>query len=123
MQRLERLIGHRFKDPELLKEALTHKSFASEHKSERHNERLEFLGDAVLGLFAVHYLYAHNPDTSEGRLSKFKSYLVSEQYLNIWANDLDLGKSLRLGIGEDASGGRGRSSILSDALEALIGAI
>lgn len=120
---LEALAGHRFRKPELLREALTHKSHASETKKGRFNERLEFLGDAVLSTLVAAYLYEHLPDADEGRLSKQKSQLVSRPALNRWARELDLGSFIFLGAGEEGSGGRHRTSIVANALEALIGAL
>ena len=120
---IEEALGYRFTDKELLREALTHKSYSSESGSLKHNERLEFLGDSVLGLVAACYLFNRYPAENEGYLSKIKSALVSQPSLARWAGQLDLGKYLRLGMGENQTGGKGRSSILSNALEALIGAI
>ena len=120
---LEEKIGFRFKRADLLKAALTHKSFAAEQKLGRYNERLEFLGDSVLSAVVAHQLYVSYPDEDEGRLSKRKALLVSRPSLARWAVALGLGVYLYLGAGEDASGGRLRPSILSNALEALIGAI
>ena len=120
---LEDVIGYRFKDPRHLKEALSHKSFASESKSGIFNERLEFLGDSVLAAVVAHRLYADYPDDDEGSLSKKKSQLVSRPSLSVWAAELNLGAYLFLGVGEESSGGRTRQSLLGNALEALIGAI
>ena len=120
---LEDLIGYRFRNPEHLKEALSHKSFASESKSGIHNERLEFLGDSVLAAVVAHQLYVDYPNEPEGGLSKRKSQLVSRPSLAVWAAELNLGAYLYLGVGEETSGGRGRQSLIGNALEALIGAI
>jgi ribonuclease-3 len=120
---LEEVIGYRFKDPRHLKEALSHKSFASESKSGIFNERLEFLGDSVLAAVVAHRLYVDYPDDAEGSLSKKKSQLVSRPSLAHWAAELNLGAYLYLGVGEETSGGRSRLSLLGNALEALIGAI
>lgn len=120
---LNEVIGYRFKDPELLKEALSHKSFASESKSGTYNERLEFLGDSVLAAVIAHQLYVDYPLENEGSLSKKKSQLVSRTGLAHWAGELDLGSYVFLGVGEEASGGRSRQSLLANTLEALIGAI
>ena len=120
---LEERIGFRFRRADLLKAALTHKSFASEQKTGRYNERLEFLGDSILSAIVAHKLFDLYPDEDEGRLSKRKSLLVSRPVLARWARELDLGAYLYLGAGEDSSGGRLRPSILSNALEALIGAL
>ena len=120
---LEEAIGYRFKDPQLLKEALSHKSFASESKTGIYNERLEFLGDSILAAVVAHQLYVDYPLENEGSLSKKKSQLVSRPSLAHWAAELDLGSHLFLGVGEETSGGRSRQSLLANALEALIGAI
>lgn len=120
---LEEVIGYRFKDPQFLKEALSHKSFASESRSGIYNERLEFLGDSVLAAVVAHQLYVDYPEDSEGSLSKKKSQLVSRPSLAHWAAELNLGAYLLLGVGEETSGGRSRSSLLGNALEALIGAV
>lgn len=120
---LEEVIGYRFRSPEILKEALSHKSFASESGSGVYNERLEFLGDSVLAAVVAHQLYVDYPGEPEGRLSKIKSQLVSRPSLAHWAAELDLGAYLFLGVGEETSGGRSRQSLLGNALEALIGAI
>ena len=120
---LEEVIGYRFNDPEYLKEALSHKSFASESKSRVYNERLEFLGDSVVALVVAHQLYVAFPDDAEGSLSKKKALLVSRPTLAQWAAELNLGAYLYLGEGEESSGGRSRQSLIGNALEALIGAI
>ena len=105
----------------LLRRALTHRSFAFEH-DEEHNERLEFLGDSILGMIVAEKLYKDYPDASEGDMSRMKTYAVSERGLSDIARELNLGQFLRLGKGEDKSGGRDKDSILSDTLEALIAA-
>lgn len=120
---LETIIGYCFKDTAILKEALTHKSFAGEHRSIHHNERLEFLGDSILGAFVADYIYCQCPHSEEGVLSKIKSNLVSRHNLYLWAKQLELGRFLRLGHGELSTGGRQRDSILSNAMEAVIGAV
>ncbi len=120
---LERIIGYSFTDDAVLKEALTHKSFAGEHRAACHNERLEFLGDSILGAIVANYIYRQCPHSEEGVLSKIKSNLVSRHNLYLWAKELDLGRFLRLGHGELATGGRQRDSILSNAMEAVIGAV
>ena len=120
---LERLLGHRFRDRGLLDAALTHRSFAHERGEPEHYERLEFLGDAVLGLLAAERLYREHPDEPEGELSKRKGFLVSRPVLAGRAEELGLGEALRLGVGEERSGGREKASLLADALEALIGAV
>lgn len=123
MKALEEAVGYRFKNPDLLKEALSHKSYASESKSGVFNERLEFLGDSILAAVVAHELYRDFPTSDEGLLSKRKSQLVSRNSLAHWAAELSLGQFLYLGVGEETSGGRIRQSLLANALEALIGAI
>lgn len=120
---LEDVVGHRFRDPGLLKQALSHKSFASESGTGVYNERLEFLGDSVLAAVVAHQLYAEYPDEPEGALSKKKSLLVSRPSLAAWAEEIGLGAHLYLGVGEESTGGRTRQSLLANALEALIGAL
>src|SRR5690606_17761880 len=115
---------YEFKNPALLSEALTHKSYVNERKGARHhNERLEFLGDAVLSLIISDHLATRFPQLSEGALSKLKARLVSEACLAEAARRLDLGARLRLGRGEELSKGREKASLLADALEALIAAV
>jgi len=120
---LERSLGYRFRNAHLLELALTHRSFANEQSLEYHNERLEFLGDAVLGLIAAQWLYAEHPELPEGDLSKLKAYLVSASALAGFSTELGVGRELRLGVGEERSGGRAKPSLLSDTLEAIFGAI
>ena len=120
---LETIIGYSFENAAILKEALTHKSFAGEHRTIHHNERLEFLGDSILGAIVADYIYGQCPHSEEGVLSKIKSNLVSRHNLYLWAKELDLGRFMRLGHGELATGGRQRDSILSNAMEAIIGAV
>ena len=115
---LERRIGHRFNDPALLTQALTHRSFGSPH-----NERLEFLGDGVIGCVIAEELYLRFPDIAEGELSRLRASLVREAALAAVARALGLSGFLRLGEGELASGGGDRPSILADALEAVYGAV
>jgi ribonuclease-3 len=116
---------YRFNDLALLDEALTHKSYVNERKgsSQSHNERLEFLGDAVLSLIVSDYLATRYPQLSEGALSKLKAKLVSEPALAAAAKRLDLGVRLRLGRGEELSKGREKASLLADGLEAVIAAV
>lgn len=111
-------MGYVFKQPQLLQRALTHRSYAPEHY-----ERLEFLGDSILGCVIAKYLYTEFPDLPEGDLSRLRSNLVKESTLLMFAQQLDLGSQLKLGEGELKSGGARRPSILADAVEALIGAI
>ncbi len=122
---LEKKLGYRFKNLGLLDRALTHRSYihAPENEDLRANERLEFLGDSVLGMVTSRFLFENFPDKSEGDLTKLKSALVSEANLSRIAKSLSLGKHLNLSEDEEKSGGRERSSIVSDAYEALIGAI
>jgi ribonuclease III len=121
---LEERIGYKFHNPLLLAEALTHPSVAHETQRKHFdNQRLEFLGDAVLQLVITQQLYGHFQDKPEGDLTKLRSRLVSRDTLKEYAAAIDLGKYLMMGRGEEASGGRTRISTLADAFEALIGAI
>lgn len=125
LEELEEKIGYRFSDRSLLKQALTHSSFANEQKmnKRRDYERLEFLGDAVLELVSSDFLYHENPQMPEGQLTKLRSSMVCEPALAYCARDLELGEYMLLGKGEEATGGRYRDSITSDAMEAVIGAL
>ena len=125
MERLEQIIGYTFRNKKLLKQALTHSSYANEKKLGKLgcNERLEFLGDAVLELVSSDVLYAKFPQIPEGELTKKRASLVCEPSLAYCARQFDLPKYLLLGRGEDMTGGRMRDSIVSDATEALLGAI
>lgn len=109
-------------DPELLDLSLTHRSYAYEHGGLPHNERLEFLGDSVLGIIVTEMLYRSFPDLPEGQLAKLRAAVVNARALADVARDLDLGRYLLLGRGEETTGGRDKSSILADAMEAVIGA-
>ncbi|RMH15442.1 MAG: ribonuclease III [Acidobacteria bacterium] len=123
---LEQGLGHAFDDRRLLRLALTHRSYANERGDDAagtNYERLEFLGDAVLGLVAGQWLYERYPDAPEGHLARRKSYLVSARVLAQYASALGVGPMLRLGVGEERSGGRSKASILADAVEALFGAV
>jgi ribonuclease III len=122
---LQRALGHSFKDPRLLLEALTHRSYAFEHASggTPPNERLEFLGDAVLQLISSDVLYTSFPDASEGELSSLRAALVRASTLAAFARDLPLGPYLRLGKGEEATGGRDRELLVASAFEAVLGAL
>ncbi|PIU18774.1 MAG: ribonuclease III [Elusimicrobia bacterium CG08_land_8_20_14_0_20_59_10] len=120
---LEEVLGYKFKDPKLLEEALTHKSHAAESGSASDNERLEFLGDSVLGLIVSYHLFRAHPGEDEGYLSKARSALVSRANLARLAAGMRLGDYLYLGAGEHLSGGKNRHSILSNALEAVLGAV
>jgi ribonuclease III len=125
IETVQRLLGYRFHQLRLLEEALTHKSYSNERRSKdrTQNERLEFLGDAVLSLVMSEYLADEFPDSSEGGLSKLKAQLVSEASLAKAARRMKLGRLLRLGRGEELSKGREKHSLLADALEALIAAV
>ena len=125
IKELEKKISYSFSDEGLLKHAMTHSSYVNEKRLKKTdcNERLEFLGDAVLELVSSEYLFFENPKMPEGELTKLRASMVCEKALAFCARDLDLGDFLLLGKGEDATGGRKRDSITSDALEALIGAI
>ena len=125
MTELEERLGYIFDDPSLLWEALTHSSYANEHGGTRAdcNERLEFLGDAVLSAVVARHLYLTMPDVEEGELTKRRAALVCESTLAAFARELELGKELLLGRGESRSRGEERDSILSDCFEAVIAAI
>lgn len=125
MTDLQNKIGYQFKNPALLNEALTHSSYANEHKSQhiKYNERLEFLGDSVLSIVVSDYIYKNCPELPEGELTKLRASLVCEKSLYEFAKKIDLGKYLILSKGERNNGGSDRPSILSDAFEALIAAI
>lgn len=123
MTSLEEAIGYEFRDRGLLQEALTHTSHAHESASARHNERLEFLGDSVLGLAVAHYLFEKNPSESEGFLSDTRAALVSSASQARWAASLGLGHHLRLGAGERSKGGAEAQNNLANAVEALLGAV
>ena len=118
-------LDYQFSDVDLLYTALTHKSFTNERPAERqeHNERLEFLGDAVLELVVSRYLFTHYPDLAEGEMTRLRAEVVSEPSLAVLARNLSLGERLYLGKGEELSGGREKDSLLANAFEALLGAI
>jgi ribonuclease III len=122
---LEKKIGYRFRNLHLLKKALTHKSYANEKKLDAtdHNERFEFLGDAVLELVVSHLLMENYPESSEGELSKIRASLVNEKTLALVAVQHDIGDYLLLGKGEELGEGRSKPSLLSDAMEAVLGAV
>lgn len=125
MEELEQKLQYRFHNPALLSEALNHSSYANEHRG-RHlnsNERLEFLGDAVLGFVTAEFLFLQHPDLPEGDLTRIRAALVCEQSLHEVAQKLELGRYLKLGRGEETGGGRTRTSILADATEAVIAAV
>ena len=121
----EKIIGYSFKDPELLVTALTHSSYSNEIrlKKQECNERLEFLGDAVLELISSEQIFRNHPDQPEGDLTRIRASYVCEPTLALCAREICLGDYLQLGRGEDRTGGRERDSILSDAMEATIGAV
>jgi ribonuclease-3 len=121
--RLAARLGHEFSDPALLLEAVTHRSWCAEHVDTPSNERLEFLGDAVLGLVIADVLFQVERAMPEGELAMARAAVVSTEALAQVATDLGLGEYLRLGKGEDATGGRAKRSILADAMEAVIGAV
>ena len=125
IKKFQEVIGYHFHDEKLLRQALTHSSFANEKHLKKHsdNERLEFLGDAVLEIISSEFLYKEYPDKPEGELTKLRASIVCEPTLALCTKDIALGEYLLLGKGEDQTGGRDRKSILSDALEAVIGAI
>ena len=125
LKELESKIGYKFRDFSLLRRAMMHSSYTNEKHLEKYhcNERREFLGDAVLELVSSEYLFLEFPKVSEGELTKTRASMVCEPSLAFCARDIDLGSYLLLGKGEEATGGRHRDSITSDALEALIGAI
>jgi ribonuclease-3 len=122
---LQERLGYRFRNPALLVQALTHKSYSNEQAgaSAPHSERLEFLGDAVLGLAVSSRLYNAFPHLPEGDLTRIRAEVVSERALSALGRSLELGRCLQLGRGEERTGGRDRDSLLADAFEALLGAI
>ena len=124
MNALEEKIGYNFKDKKYLSVALTHSSFANEKKGKvKSNERLEFLGDAVLSIVVSDYIFKKLPYLPEGELTKLRASLVCEKSLCGFAKELELGKYLKLSKGETKSGGANRASILSDAFEAVIASV
>ena len=124
MKDLEAAIGYQFQDITLLQNALTHSSYANErwHDSLKSNERLEFLGDSILGMVVADYLYSHFPNRPEGELTRMRADMVCETSLAAVADKVELGKHLLLGHGEERFGGRTRASILADAVESVIAA-
>ncbi|MGH2677474.1 MAG: ribonuclease III [Actinomycetota bacterium] len=120
---LERALGVRFKDPRLREAALTHRSYAFERDRDETNERMEFLGDAVLGLVVTDLAYRRFPDLPEGELAKLRAATVNMITLADVARDLGLGEEILLGKGEELSGGRDKTSILANAMEAVLGAV
>jgi len=123
LRELEKRIGYHFKDRALLQTAVTHPSYCFEHVGERQdNQRLEYLGDAVLGLLAAQYVYAHHADADEGRLTMLRSHVASGKSLAKTARSIGLGAYLRMGKGEERGGGRDRDGMLADGMEAVFGA-
>ena len=125
LKKFQDIIGYQFKNEQLLKQALTHSSYANEKhlKKLSDNERLEFLGDAVLEVISSEFLYQNYPNLTEGQLTKLRASIVCEPTLAMCTEEICLGEYLLLGKGEDLTGGRTRKSVLSDAMEAVIGAI
>ncbi len=120
--KIEKRIGYFFKNKELLQTAITHTSYANEHKTDSF-ERLEFLGDSILGFVVAQNLYRFFPEKDEGLLSKTRASLVCEDSLSVVARNLDIPNYILLGVGEEKSGGRNKNSIISDVVEAIIAAI
>ena len=123
ISKLEKLINVKFKNKDILKEALTHRSILSENKNTKHNERLEFLGDAVLEIIVTEYLYKKYPEYDEGLLTSFRAAAVKTESLAETAKLLDLGESMIMSASEVSTGGRKRHYILANCTEAIIGAI
>ena len=125
MQELEKKLNYQFRNQAFLSEALSHSSYANEHRGAHlnSNERLEFLGDSVLGFVTAEFLFEQHPDLPEGDLTRIRAALVCEQSLYEVAQKLNLGAYLKLGKGEEAGGGRTRTSILADATEAVFAAV
>jgi len=121
--RLAQHLGWQVRDPQLFSQALAHRSWCAENPGREPNERLEFLGDAVLGLSVTDYLYRRHPGLPEGELAKTRASVVNSASLAATARELQLGQCLLLGKGESSSGGRDKPSILADAMEAVIGAV
>ena len=123
MKELEKNIGYSFRNKELLELALSHSSYANEKHGRQDNERLEFLGDSVLGFITAEYLFSTLENRPEGELTKLRANAVCEKSLAVFANEINLGDYILLGKGEMMTGGRERPSILSDAFESVIAAI
>lgn len=123
LEQFEDIIGYKFKNKNYLQIALTHSSYVNEHKMSKDNERLEFLGDSVLGLIVSNYIFAYKSSLKEGDLTKIRSTIVCEKSLMHIAEKLKIGQYIKLGKGEKISGGAKRASILADAVEAMIAAI
>jgi ribonuclease-3 len=123
LDRLQQSLGIVFRDPKLLEQAFTHSSYVNEHKNARHNERLEYLGDAVLQLAVSEYLYRRYPRLPEGELTQMRAAVVCEPSLHEASRELHFGDHLLLGRGEELTGGRERPAILADVFEAFVGAL
>ena len=125
LKHIQEMIGYEFKNQGLLKQAFTHSSYANEHRNHeiQDNERLEFLGDAILDLIVSEYLFNKYPDMPEGDLSKIRASIVCEPSLAKVSKEMNIGEYILLGKGEEMTGGRTRSSILADAFEAITGAV
>lgn len=123
IDKFEIIINYKFSNKEYILEALTHSSYSNENKNYDFNERLEFLGDSVLSIIVSDYLFKNEKDLPEGELTKLRANIVCEESLSDAANEIELGKHMLLGKGEEATGGRQRISILADAFEAVIAAI
>ncbi len=119
----EAALGHRFESPSLLRAALVHRSFAAEHVGVEDNERLEFLGDAVLQMAVTDHLFDTHPELAEGEMAKVRAAVVNGAELASVARELGLGELVQIGAGEEASGGRGKDSILADAMEAVLAGV
>ena len=120
---LERRLGHRFVDRDVLTRALTHPSYAAEHSPAEHHEPLAFVGDAALGLVVAEHVFASEPGAAVGRLTPLRAEVVADEALARWAVELSLGPLLRLGRGAEQEGGRETASILATTLEAVLGAL
>ena len=123
VKEIEEVIGVSFNEPKLLKTALTHSSYANQHKDQEYNERYEFLGDAILQVCITEFLFLNYKEKSEGELTKIRSLIVCENSLYEIGKKLELGYFIRISRGEELTGGRERTSITADAVEALIAAI
>ncbi len=123
LEKIEKLLGLRFTDPSLLEVAFTHSSYAFENDLQEHNERLEFLGDSVLGLVVTDFIFIHFPDLAEGKLAKLRANVVRAESLAEVAGKLGFGEFIRISHGAEQSGGRKNQSILGDCFEAVVGAI
>ena len=123
IEKLEKTLDIKFENINLLKQAMTHKSYAAEAGTNENNERMEFLGDSILSVIVADFLFQKYPDEDEGRLSQLKSQIVSRHGLSIWAKKLKLGNYMYISKGEETNGGRKRDSLLSNAFEAVVAAV